>query len=318
MSDYNGLVECCDDSDVRDVIVSYRMRKRKSIEIYTLPKDCDITISASFEESIPRNDASAEVVVMEEHESPNSTGPIKVAALPTEFSPYPGSNLQPLVKDGAAPPTAPQPMLAALQVTDGGQSSASNCPGQNDGQSLEGSSSSYSSRGGHSRSARSSGSGAIPGTCYSCRARGHYSRECPSCETIIALAQSVPPIRVVHPSTRGGSQVVDQVFRSCVMTVRDVDTHADLIILDIVDFDGHGLMIISRGFESYLTYICDVSVKSSSLDSIYIVREFSDAFSTDLPGIPPIHDIEFVINLELDTRPISMAPYHVAPTELKE
>ncbi|KAF3678680.1 hypothetical protein FXO37_04261 [Capsicum annuum] len=71
MSDYDGLVECRNDSDVRDMIVSYRMHKKKSIKIYTLPKDCDITISASFEESIPRNDASAEIVVMEEHESPN-------------------------------------------------------------------------------------------------------------------------------------------------------------------------------------------------------------------------------------------------------
>ncbi|KAF3680101.1 putative RING-H2 finger protein ATL71-like [Capsicum annuum] len=74
ISDYDGLVECRDDSDVRDMIVSNRMHKRKSIEFYTLPKNCDITISASFEKNIPRNDALAEVMVMEEHESPNSTG----------------------------------------------------------------------------------------------------------------------------------------------------------------------------------------------------------------------------------------------------
>ncbi|PHT52461.1 hypothetical protein CQW23_06923 [Capsicum baccatum] len=73
MSDYDGLVEYRDDSDVRNMIVSYRMHKRKSIESYVLPKDCDITITASFEESIPRNDASIEIVVMEEHESSNST-----------------------------------------------------------------------------------------------------------------------------------------------------------------------------------------------------------------------------------------------------
>ncbi|PHU11909.1 hypothetical protein BC332_18839 [Capsicum chinense] len=37
--------------------------------------------------------------------------PIKVTALPTEFSPYPESNPRPVVKGGAAPSTAPQPML---------------------------------------------------------------------------------------------------------------------------------------------------------------------------------------------------------------
>ncbi|XP_047260405.1 uncharacterized protein LOC124893447, partial [Capsicum annuum] len=35
----------------------------------------------------------------------------------------------------------------------------------------------------------------------------------------------------------GDSLVVDRVFRSYVMTVSDVDTYADLIILDMLDFD---------------------------------------------------------------------------------
>ncbi|KAH0658019.1 hypothetical protein KY289_026767 [Solanum tuberosum] len=49
------------------------MHKGKSFEIYTLPKDCDIIISTSLEESIPSNDVSEEVIVMEEHQSSNAT-----------------------------------------------------------------------------------------------------------------------------------------------------------------------------------------------------------------------------------------------------
>ncbi|KAH0775988.1 hypothetical protein KY290_007399 [Solanum tuberosum] len=71
INDYDGLVECRDDSDVKDMIVSYKMHKGKSFEIYTLPKDCDIVISTSLEESIP--DVSEEVIVMEEHQSSNAT-----------------------------------------------------------------------------------------------------------------------------------------------------------------------------------------------------------------------------------------------------
>lgn len=42
----------------------------------------------------------------------------------------------------------------------------------------------------------------------------------------------------LHVSTPvGNSLVVDQVFKSYVMTVSDVDTSTNLIILDILDFD---------------------------------------------------------------------------------
>ena len=45
---------------------------------------------------------------------------------------------------------------------------------------------------------------------------------------------------------------------------------------------------------------------------------FLDVFSDDLPGIPPSQAIDFVLELEPRTGPISKAPYRMAPTELKE
>ena len=49
-----------------------------------------------------------------------------------------------------------------------------------------------------------------------------------------------------------------------------------------------------------------------------IVNEFPDVFSDDLPGIPPSRAVNFVIELEPGTEPISKAPYRMAPVELKE
>ncbi|XP_060186052.1 uncharacterized protein LOC132615462 [Lycium barbarum] len=74
VSDYEGLVECRDDSDVRNMLVSYKRHKEKSIEIYALSKDCDIFMST--EENSSRENASEEVneVFVEELESANSTG----------------------------------------------------------------------------------------------------------------------------------------------------------------------------------------------------------------------------------------------------
>ena len=48
------------------------------------------------------------------------------------------------------------------------------------------------------------------------------------------------------------------------------------------------------------------------------VCEFSDVFPKDLSGLLPTRAIEFSIDFVLDTLPISIPPYHIAPTELKE
>ena len=41
-------------------------------------------------------------------------------------------------------------------------------------------------------------------------------------------------------------------------------------------------------------------------------------FLADLPGMPPDRDIDFCIDLEPGTLPISIPPYRMAPTELRE
>lgn len=78
------------------------------------------------------------------------------------------------------------------------------------------------------------------------------------------------------------------------------------------------IRLISRGYESYLTYICDTRVESPSLYSILVVYEFSNVFPTNLLGIPPVCEIDFAIDLELGTQPISMVAYRMASTKIKE
>jgi len=57
---------------------------------------------------------------------------------------------------------------------------------------------------------------------------------------------------------------------------------------------------------------------SLDLASIPMVYEFLDIFPKDLPGLPPDRDIEFTIELEPSTAPISRCSYHMAPKELAE
>ncbi|MUG03794.1 hypothetical protein ECC01_22865 [Bacillus tequilensis] len=69
---------------------------------------------------------------------------------------------------------------------------------------------------------------------------------------------------------------------------------------------------------SYLAFIRDTSVEPPSMDSVPVVQEFLDVFPSDLPGVPPDRDIDFAIDLEPGTKPISIPPYRMAPAELKE
>ncbi|XP_059290318.1 uncharacterized protein LOC132043882 [Lycium ferocissimum] len=55
-----------------------------------------------------------------------------------------------------------------------------------------------------------------------------------------------------------------------------------------------------------------------SINSVPVVREFADVFPTDLQSMPPDRNIDFQIDLDLGTRPISIPPYRMALTELRE
>ena len=49
-----------------------------------------------------------------------------------------------------------------------------------------------------------------------------------------------------------------------------------------------------------------------------MVCEFPDVFPEDLPGLPPNRDVEFFIELEPGTTPISKRSYRMALRELAE
>ncbi|GKF27214.1 hypothetical protein Tco_0083108, partial [Tanacetum coccineum] len=51
------------------------------------------------------------------------------------------------------------------------------------------------------------------------------------------------------------------------------------------------------------------------LEDIPVVREFSEVFPEDLPGLPPIRQVEFQIDLIPGTTPVARDPYRLAPLE---
>jgi hypothetical protein len=49
-----------------------------------------------------------------------------------------------------------------------------------------------------------------------------------------------------------------------------------------------------------------------------VVREFTNVFPEELPGIPPDREVEFVIDILPGTAPISKRTYRMSVDELKE
>ena len=49
-----------------------------------------------------------------------------------------------------------------------------------------------------------------------------------------------------------------------------------------------------------------------------MVCEYEDIFSDELPGLPLLRDVDFVIELHPGMSPISMTPPRIAPIELQE
>lgn len=76
--------------------------------------------------------------------------------------------------------------------------------------------------------------------------------------------------------------------------------------------------LLRKGAEAYLAYVVKPPKKEIDIGMIPVVKEFIDVFPDDLPGLPPDREIELAIDLEPGTRPISKAPYRMAPVEMKE
>jgi len=145
-------------------------------------------------------------------------------------------------------------------------------------------------------------------------------------------------------STPGGKIASNQIIRLVPIKLGSIVVNTDLILLPLEGMDvilgmnwmaQYGVMldIPSRAIELnspkygattlYLpfrecTNSCAFAMSESKLEEILVVCEYTDVFPDDLPGMPLDREIEFVIELQPGTAPISRRPYRMPPKELAE
>jgi hypothetical protein len=145
-------------------------------------------------------------------------------------------------------------------------------------------------------------------------------------------------------STPRGRMDADRIVRNAPLELAGRVFSTDLIILKgqgidvilgmswmklhraILDIVGRLVHLDSPMYGKVILHLPAVScIKASlhhmvelKLDDIHVIREFSDVFPDDLPGMPPKRAIEFKIELQPGTAPIAKAPYKMCHTPFRE
>ncbi|GKD13696.1 putative reverse transcriptase domain-containing protein [Tanacetum coccineum] len=75
---------------------------------------------------------------------------------------------------------------------------------------------------------------------------------------------------------------------------------------------------ISKGCQVFVAQIMEKKSDEKRLEDIPVVREFLEIFPEDLPGLPPVRQVEFQIDLIPGVTPVARALYRLAPSEMQE
>src|SRR3954469_17043018 len=192
------------------------------------------------------------------------------------------------------------------------------------------------------------------GLCFKCRQPGHIARECPQAQNQLVVhsvdrghGRGNP--RTPNYNTGSASRTRGHAYNINVEEAQDQPTTVmgTLIVNSVpatVLFDsGASHSFMSEAFALAHNFTlekmdppmivrtpigqCQTSklvpntLNASPLEGIEhvsVVREFLDVFPEELPGMPPIREVEFVIDLKPGTVPIAKRPYKIPPHHLLE
>ena len=116
-------------------------------------------------------------------------------------------------------------------------------------------------------------------------------------------------MRVSLPA--GDPLIADRVVRDSRFLIEGQEFPADLIALDMRDFDVVlGMDWLSRHRATLDCYKNEVR--------LHRLGKIGGTVSDDIAGLPPEREVESTIDLIPGTEPISIPPYRMAPTELRE
>nr|GEW24658.1 putative reverse transcriptase domain-containing protein [Tanacetum cinerariifolium] len=158
----------------------------------------------------------------------------------------------------------------------------------------------------------------VPVTCHACGEKGHYANRC-------------------HKNTKNNAQ-----GRTYMLRDRNAHRDPNVVTVNLVPIKlGSFNVVVAMDWLSkyHAKIICDEKVvhipidgetliiqaqvmekksEDKRLEDIPVVREFLDVFLENLPGLPPVRQVEFQIDLIPGATPVARAPYRFSPSEMQE
>ncbi|GJX19762.1 reverse transcriptase domain-containing protein [Tanacetum coccineum] len=125
------------------------------------------------------------------------------------------------------------------------------------------------------------------------------------------------------------------VIKGCTLTLLNQPFEIDLMPIKLGSFDvvigmdwlskyhakilcDEKVVHIPINGETLIIRVMEKKSDEKKLEDIPVVKEFPDVFPEDLPSIPPIHQVEFQIDLIPRAAPVARTPYRLAPSEMQE
>ncbi|GKB15101.1 reverse transcriptase domain-containing protein [Tanacetum coccineum] len=111
------------------------------------------------------------------------------------------------------------------------------------------------------------------------------------------------------------SLTTNTIFRGYTLNLQNYLFKIDLLPIELGSFDvivGMDWMAEHRAQEE------ETKILERRIEDVPVVRDFTDVFPEDFPGLPPTRQVEFHIELIPGAAPVARAPYRLAPAEMKE
>jgi hypothetical protein len=148
-----------------------------------------------------------------------------------------------------------------------------------------------------------------------------YHIESPGGEIISKHFVDKVPILIEGATFRANLFILDKLGLDVILGMNWLGKHDGVIkcglrTIDLLHPSGNRVLLSLVKKEVCLYAM--TGIETTALENIPVVCEYPDVFPEELPGMPPDHEVEFVIELMPGMAPISKRPYRMPPNELKE
>ncbi|GKA38373.1 putative reverse transcriptase domain-containing protein [Tanacetum coccineum] len=148
-------------------------------------------------------------------------------------------------------------------------------------------------------------------TCHACGEKEYYANQCRN--TINNNAQGRAYMLRDRNAYQDPNVVTD--------TFYDIEMADGNLVSTNTAIQGAILTLLNQPFKIDLMPIklgsFDIVIDEKRLEDIPVVREFPEVFLEDLPGLPPIRQVEFQIDLIPGVTPVARAPYRLALSDCR-